>query len=85
MQNSNKYEFCDMYCICELFYESISRMGCFLFLYRKLREMVIAYKNDATLAVKSLGMKLSGIVDAAVMGGVGNYEKVGVVYSLNMN
>lgn len=45
--------------------------------------MVISYKNDATLPLNPLAMKLNGIVDAAVMGGVNNYEKVHT--SLNSN
>ncbi|XP_065221520.1 dedicator of cytokinesis protein 2 isoform X3 [Planococcus citri] len=42
---------------------------------KKLRELVISYKNDATLPLNPLSLKLTGIVDAAVMGGVNNYEK----------
>ena len=34
------------------------------------------YQRDSTLHLNQLTRKLSGIVDAAVMGGIANYEKV---------
>lgn len=43
---------------------------------KSLRELIIAHKNDPGLQLNPLSMKLNGIVDAAVMGGVVNYEKV---------
>lgn len=41
-----------------------------------LRELIISYNADHTLPLHLLSMKLHGIVDAAVMGGIANYEKV---------
>lgn len=41
-----------------------------------LRDLVIAHRSDPALQLNPLSMKISGIVDAAVMGGVTNYEKV---------
>lgn len=41
-----------------------------------LRELIISYDADHTLPLHPLSMKLHGIVDAAVMGGIANYEKV---------
>lgn len=43
---------------------------------KSLREMIIAHTNDMQLSFNPLSMKLSGMVDPAVMGGVMNYEKV---------
>jgi len=43
-------------------------------LYRYLRELIIAHRNDSTLPLNPLTMKLNGILDAAVMGGVTKYE-----------
>ncbi|XP_026809422.1 dedicator of cytokinesis protein 1 isoform X2 [Rhopalosiphum maidis] len=40
-----------------------------------LRELIIAHRNDSTLPLNPLTMKLNGILDAAVMGGVTKYEK----------
>ncbi|GFG33105.1 hypothetical protein Cfor_10663, partial [Coptotermes formosanus] len=42
---------------------------------KALRDLIIAHRNDPTLQLNPLSMKISGIVDAAVMGGVTNYEK----------
>lgn len=47
-----------------------------LYFFRSLQELIIAHHNDPTLPVNPLSMKLSGILDAAVMGGITNYEKV---------
>lgn len=44
--------------------------------------MIIAHHNDASLPVNPLSMKLNGILDAAVMGGITNYEKVTVSFFL---
>ncbi|CAL8078440.1 unnamed protein product [Orchesella dallaii] len=41
----------------------------------KLREMVLSHCLNNDLNVNPLSMKLNGILDAAVMGGVSNYEK----------
>lgn len=41
-----------------------------------LRELIISYDADPNLPLHPLSMKLHGIVDAAVMGGIANYEKV---------
>lgn len=46
-----------------------------MFHYRCLRELIIAHRNDSTLPLNPLTMKLNGILDAAVMGGVTKYEK----------
>ncbi|KAK6633076.1 hypothetical protein RUM43_012819 [Polyplax serrata] len=40
-----------------------------------LRELIISYDADHSLPLHPLSMKLHGIVDAAVMGGIANYEK----------
>lgn len=37
------------------------------------------YARDSTLALHQLTRKVSGMVDAAVMGGIVNYEKVSEV------
>ncbi|XP_075232677.1 dedicator of cytokinesis protein myoblast city [Lycorma delicatula] len=42
---------------------------------KELRALIIAHRSDATLPLPPLTMKLKGIVDAAVMGGITNYEK----------
>ncbi|XP_050543349.1 dedicator of cytokinesis protein 1 isoform X2 [Daktulosphaira vitifoliae] len=42
---------------------------------RELRELIITHRNDASLPLHPLSMKLTGILDAAVMGGVTKYEK----------
>lgn len=43
---------------------------------KKISNSIAAHKADPTLPVNPLGMLLNGIVDAAVMGGISNYEKV---------
>ncbi|KAL0128383.1 hypothetical protein PUN28_003578 [Cardiocondyla obscurior] len=40
-----------------------------------LRDLIIANKSDPSLPLNPLSMKLNGILDPAVMGGVDNYEK----------
>lgn len=42
---------------------------------KAIRDLVIAHKNDETLPVNPLGMKINGIVDPAVMGGFYKYEE----------
>lgn len=41
----------------------------------RLREANVAHRMDPNLSVNHLGMLLNGVVDAAVMGGIANYEK----------
>lgn len=43
---------------------------------KQLRALIGRHKVDANLNINPLSMKLGGIIDAAVMGGVSNYEKV---------
>lgn len=43
--------------------------------FRYLRELILSHRNDSSLPLNPLTMKLSGILDAAVMGGVTKYEK----------
>ncbi|XP_034179814.1 dedicator of cytokinesis protein myoblast city isoform X2 [Osmia lignaria lignaria] len=40
-----------------------------------LRDLIIAHKADNSLQLHPLSMKLNGILDPAVMGGIDNYEK----------
>ncbi|XP_066581822.1 dedicator of cytokinesis protein 1 isoform X2 [Prorops nasuta] len=40
-----------------------------------LRDLIIAHKSDSSLPLNPLSMKLNGVLDPAVMGGVDNYEK----------
>lgn len=42
---------------------------------KQVRALVSRHQNDTTLNINPLSMKLGGMVDAAVMGGVSNYEK----------
>ncbi|KAG8228173.1 hypothetical protein J437_LFUL014408 [Ladona fulva] len=42
---------------------------------KELRDMITSLRNDPSLPLNHLSMKLNGIVDPAVMGGVANYEK----------
>lgn len=42
---------------------------------KALRDLVIAHKNDDTLPINPLSMKINGIVDPAVMGGFTKYEE----------
>lgn len=42
---------------------------------KSLTEMILSYKADVNLPLHPLSMKLNGIVDAAVNGGINNYEK----------
>nr|XP_018917246.1 PREDICTED: dedicator of cytokinesis protein 1 isoform X2 [Bemisia tabaci] len=42
---------------------------------KSLRDLVLAHTTDPSMPINTLSMKLNGIVDAAVMGGVNNYEK----------
>ena len=43
---------------------------------KQLRSLIGRYKVDPNLNINPLSMKLGGIIDAAVMGGVSNFEKV---------
>ena len=45
---------------------------------KQLRSLIGRYKVDPNLNINPLSMKLGGIIDAAVMGGVSNFEKVSV-------
>lgn len=38
----------------------------------------MSYKNDYSLSLNPLTMKLNGIVDPAVMGGIRNYEEASI-------
>ncbi|KAJ8670596.1 hypothetical protein QAD02_001855 [Eretmocerus hayati] len=40
-----------------------------------LRELIVSYINDSNLPLNPLSMKLNGVLDPAVMGGIVNYEK----------
>nr|XP_012153465.1 PREDICTED: dedicator of cytokinesis protein 1 isoform X5 [Megachile rotundata] len=40
-----------------------------------LRDLIISHKADNSLPLNPLSMKLNGILDPAVMGGIDNYEK----------
>ncbi|GLG95600.1 uncharacterized protein GBIM_02534 [Gryllus bimaculatus] len=42
---------------------------------KSLRDLIIAHRSDPSLQLNPLTMKLNGIVDPAVMGGINNYEK----------
>ena len=42
---------------------------------KQLRSLIGRHKTDVKLNINPLSMKLNGIIDAAVMGGVSNYEK----------
>lgn len=47
----------------------------------KMRELVLAHCINVNEDLGQLTMKLNGIVDAAVMGGVANYEKAFITNS----
>lgn len=47
----------------------------------KIKDIVLQHRADSSLALNPLSMLLGGIVDAAVNGGIGNYEKVRSWYS----
>lgn len=40
-----------------------------------IRDMIKAHKNDETLPINPLSMKINGVVDPAVMGGFSKYEE----------
>ncbi|XP_014208352.1 dedicator of cytokinesis protein 1 isoform X2 [Copidosoma floridanum] len=40
-----------------------------------LRDLIVSHRSDSSLPLNPLTMKLNGILDAAVMGGIDNYEK----------
>lgn len=48
---------------------------------KQLRALIARHHVDPNLNINPLSMKLGGIVDAAVMGGVSNYEKVGKLFT----
>ncbi|XP_054081200.1 dedicator of cytokinesis protein 1 isoform X2 [Zeugodacus cucurbitae] len=41
---------------------------------KEIRDLIIEHRNDETLDIKTLSMKITGIVDPAVMGGFSKYE-----------
>ena len=43
---------------------------------KQTRALIDRHKTDSNMNINPLSMKLGGIIDAAVMGGVTNYEKV---------
>lgn len=43
---------------------------------KQVRALISKHQNDPTLNINPLSMKLGGMIDAVVMGGVSNYEKV---------
>lgn len=42
---------------------------------KAIKDLIIAHKNDETLPINPLSMKINGIVDPAVMGGFSKYEE----------
>ncbi|XP_076317091.1 dedicator of cytokinesis protein myoblast city isoform X3 [Tachypleus tridentatus] len=42
---------------------------------RRIRDMIVQHHADSALPINPLSMLLNGVVDAAVMGGIVNYEK----------
>lgn len=40
-----------------------------------IRDLIVAHKNDETLPINPLSMKINGVVDSAVMGGFSKYEE----------
>lgn len=40
-----------------------------------IRALIIAHRNDETLPINPLSMKINGVVDPAVMGGFSKYEE----------
>lgn len=42
---------------------------------KSIRDLVIAHKNDETLTINPLSMKINGVIDPAVMGGFCKYEE----------
>lgn len=42
---------------------------------KAIRDLIIAHKNDDSLPINPLSMKINGIVDPAVMGGFSKYEE----------
>lgn len=43
---------------------------------KQVRALISKHQNDPTQNINPLSMKLGGMIDAVVMGGVSNYEKV---------
>lgn len=42
---------------------------------KAIRDLIVAHKNDETLQINPLSMKINGVVDPAVMGGFIKYEE----------
>lgn len=40
-----------------------------------IRDLIVGHKNDETLPINPLSMKINGVVDPAVMGGFSKYEE----------
>ena len=51
---------------------------------KQLRALIGRHKVDPNLNINPLSMKLGGIIDAAVMGGVKNYEKVRNIFTVDL-
>jgi len=49
---------------------------------RQTTELILAHQTDSQLPLHPLSMNLNGIVDAAVNGGIANYEKA--FFSVNV-
>lgn len=42
---------------------------------KAIRDLIVAHKNDESLPINPLSMKINGVVDPAVMGGFMKYEE----------
>lgn len=72
MQKNNRFVFRLNWTIFNLPKQDIKSVT----IFRKLRELILSYKNDQIASLNPLSMKLKGTVDPAVMGGIKNYEEV---------
>ena len=43
---------------------------------QEIQLLTAIHTTDKTLSINPLSMLLNGVIDAAVMGGIGNYEKI---------
>lgn len=46
---------------------------------KEIQSMIGRYRADAKANINPLSMLLNGVIDAAVMGGISNYEKVRII------
>ena len=52
---------------------------------KDVKNLIITFAGENSKSIDILTMKLTGMVDAVVMGGIKNYEKVNIMQGFKVN